>query len=530
MGTAAKRDFTCNITKNRKGLIHAEGQCLYNGCTFQYSINAQSHGPYLMRGRISAISARDGSILKVRGKSLRDRKKRLKDQGQGPTSEAFSIKSEINLNSTNRADIEKAVKKAAERLYKKYAQDILDDAREISADGMRPSQAVRVHGARFLATEKGNADTQKRKEREMMQIAAKLDAYTMDSIPQTALSSIYKELPEKTRGSRFRLLERFWSYCRDIGVYHGQNPFEQFLMKNPSGKKATPEELQRKAMQPASIPEKVERVLNQRIREASPEDAKMTGLLLIKEAGFSASEACQLRWDDVKFNQMGRPEATVQFEIQKDFSAGATHDYKRPGSPRCARELHRRAEFFQRQWGTLEGHSILEDLSGRRVESKALTAFCRDELLHCGMGAAELAPDHTEPYGIGVRLLLSNYKYRIAYRSGFQEDSGAVDYLMGHSLSGNVTADHYRSMTSPEGQDFLLNVLSRDKTFEDAPPDGTKMITTEQNGDMTKITARAKDPRRFNHVTLTVRLEPGQTLEVCAPGILQGSVKAKKVK
>lgn len=85
-------------------------------------------------------------------------------------------------------------------------------------------------------------------------------------------------------------------------------------------------------------------------------------------------------------------------------------------------------------------------------------------------------------------------------------------------------------MTSPEGQDFLLNVLSRDKTFEDAPSDGTKMITTEQNGDMTKITARARDPRRFNHVTLTVRLEPGQTLEVCAPGILQGSVKAKKVK
>ena len=256
----------------------------------------------------------------------------------------------------------------------------------------------------------------------------------------------------------------------------------------------------------------------------------MTGLLLIKEAGFSASEACQLRWDDVKFNQMGRPEPTVQFEIQKDFSAGATHDYKRPGSPRCARELHRRAEFFRRQWETLEGHYVVEELSGRRVESKALTAFCRDELLHCGMGAAELAQDRSEPYGIGVRLLLSNYKYRLAYRSGFQEDSGVVNYLMGHSLSGNVTADHYRSMTSPEGQDFLLNVLSRDKTFEDAPSDGTKMITTEQNGDMTKITARARDPRRFNHVTLTVRLEPGQTLEVCAPGILQGSVKAKKVK
>lgn len=530
MDTAEKRDFTCNITKNCKGFIHAEGQYLYNGCTFQYSANEQNHGPYLMRGRISAISARDGRVLKVRGKSLRDRKKHLKNQCQEPPAEAFSIKSEINLNSTDRVDIEKAVKKAAERLYKKYAHDILDDAREISADGMRPSQAVRVHSARFLGTESGNADTQRRKEREMMQIAAQLDAYTMDSIPQTALSAIYKKLPEKTRGTRFRLLERFWSYCRDIGVYHGQNPFEQFLTKNPSGKKAAPEELQRKAMQPASLPEKVERALNQRIQEASPEDAKMTGLLLIKEAGFPASEACQIRWDDVKFNQMGRPETTVQFEIKKDFSAGATHDYKRPGSPRCARELYRRAEFFRRQWGTLEGHYVLEDLSGRCVESKALTAFCRDELLHCGMGAAELAQDRAEPYGIGVRLLLSNYKYRIAYRSGFQEDSGVVNYLMGHSLSGNVTADHYRSMTGPEGQEFLLNVLSRDKTFEDTPPDGIELIAKERDGDAAKITVQAKKPQRFNHVTLTVRLEPGQTLEISAPGILQGSMKVKKAK
>ena len=111
----------------------------------------------------------------------------------------------------------------------------------------------------------------------------------------------------------------------------------------------------------------------------------------------------------------------------------------------------------------------MEDLSGRRVESKALTAFYRDELLHCGMGAAELAQDRAGPYGIGVRLRLSNYKCRITYPDGFQKDNGGVDYLMGHSLSGNVTADHYRSMTGPEGQDSLLNALSRDKTSDMAP-------------------------------------------------------------
>ena len=39
----------------------------------------------------------------------------------------------------------------------------------------------------------------------------------------------------------------------------------------------------RRASVPAPVPEKAERTLNQRIQEASPEDAKMTGLLLIRD-------------------------------------------------------------------------------------------------------------------------------------------------------------------------------------------------------------------------------------------------------
>ena len=94
----------------------------------------------------------------------------------------------------------------------------------------------------------------------------------------------------------------------------------------------------RRASVPAPVPEKAERTLNQRIQEAFPDDTKIPGLLSIKEAGFPAGEACRLRWEDEKFNQMGRPETAIQFEIQKDFSAGPTHDYQRPGSPRCVGE------------------------------------------------------------------------------------------------------------------------------------------------------------------------------------------------
>lgn len=225
---------------------------------------------------------------------------------------------------------------------------------------------------------------------------------------------------------------------------------------------------------------------------------------------------------------MGRSETTVQFAIKKNFSAGATHDYKRPGTPICARELNRRAEFFRAQWGILAGHYVLEDLTGKRLESKVLTAFCREELLRCGMAPSVLAPDRTEPHGIGVRLLLSNYKNFISYCSGFQQDSGVINFLQGYSLAGNVTADNYRSFTSPEAQDFLLDVLSRDKTFESPLPAGGGLVTENQTAGMTKIQVLAEKPQRFNHVTFTVRLEPEQTLEIWAQGLIRGSVKAKR--
>lgn len=523
-----KNDFSCRLSKKDGGYLHAEGQYLYNGCIFKYSFNEQKYGHYRMRGRISAISVRDGSVLQIKGKRRREITNRLKKQGKEPSSETFSMLRQINLNSTAQEDIEAAVKKAAERLYADNSLIILDDSRDISINEMRPSQAARIHCSRFLETESGNADTRRRKERELMEIAAKLDTYTMDAIPQAALSSIYKDLPGKTRGTTFRLMERFWRYCLDIGVYHGQNSFECFLMKNPAGKKVAPEELQRRALQPASLPEKVERAINQDLQNASPDNTKMTGLLLIKSAGFSSSDACKLRWDDVEFNQMGRSETTVQFAIKKNFSAGATHDYKRPGTPICARELHRRAEFFRAQWGILAGHYVLEDLTGKRLESKVLTAFCREELLRCGMAPSVLAPDRTEPHGIGVRLLLSNYKNFISYRSGFQQDSGVINFLQGYSLAGNVTADNYRSFTSPEAQDFLLDVLSRDKTLESPLPAGGELITENHTAGITKIQVLAEKPQRFNHVTFTVRLEPEQTLEIWAQGLIRGSVKAKR--
>lgn len=113
----------------------------------------------------------------------------------------------------------------------------------------------------------------------------------------------------------------------------------------------------------------------------------------------------------------------------------------------------------------------------------------------------------------GVRLLLAHYQHRITYLAGLDADNGAVRFLQGLSPAGNVTADHSRSFTSPDGQAFLLSILSRDKaSVKPAPPD--ERTQTSADGTAITTTVQAPSPSHFQQVSGTVRLEKGQYLEL----------------
>lgn len=86
-------------------------------------------------------------------------------------------------------------------------------------------------------------------------------------------------------------------------------------------------------------------------------------------------------------------------------------------------------------------------------------------------------------------------------------------FLQGLSPAGNVTADHSRSFTSPDGQAFLLSILSRDKaSVKPAPPD--ERTQTSADGTAITTTVQAPSPSHFQQVSGTVRLEKGQYLEL----------------
>lgn len=537
--SAQHDDVTYIAYPKEDGLLHVEGVCFYKGNKYTYSLNEQKQPEkpstgkfYLLRGRISLRSPSNGKVLQKKGPARRKIQNRLKADGREPSAESFSAKADLYLDTTNEKVIKEKVMEKAKKLAVKNATTLADVNNDLYAGKMPIPRAVQIYADIFLKQRKEKAhtseETLRRSKRELENLAGLLDKYTMDAVPKEALSAAYKKLSEKRRGTIFRLAEQFWEYCRDRGIYSGENPFTTFLAGNPSHKKRNIEAQQKKAQQKDSLSEKEERRLNQMIAEADVDDLGATGVLLEKE-GFTGSDVCKLSWDDVRFNQMGREETTAQIVIIKEFSAGSPHDYTKPVCSFSARELFRRAEELKSRGIDLKGRRILESSSGKRMTSKELATYCKEALLRCGVGPDALKPDPSSTNGAGSRLLQSHYHHHLR-NNGIKDGSGISEFLLGHSLAGNVTYGHYCSMTSPEAQEHLLNLLDRNKTLEPVLPDEA-VVSTERLEDGKEVMAvRAKEPWRFTQATVTVRLEPGQTLDVTSPGMIHGIAKAKAVK
>lgn len=537
--SAQNDGVTYTTNRNMDGLLHVEGACFYHGNKYTYSLNEQQRTGkpnagkfYILRGRISLHSPSNGKVLQMKGPSRRKKQNQLKADGREPTAETFSVMAALYIDTTDEKIIKEKVMEKAKKLAVNNATTLEDENGDLYAGKMPVARAVQIHADTFLKQRKEKAhtsdETLRRSKRELEKLAGLLDKCTMDAVPKGALSAAYKKLSPKRQGTIFRLAEQFWEYCRDRGIYSGENPFTTFLAGNPSRKKRNIEAQQKKAQQKDSLSEKEERRLNQMIAQADVDDIGATGALLEKE-GFTGRDVCKLSWDDVRFNQMGREETTAQIVIIKEFSAGATRDYTKPVCSFSARELFRRAEELKSRGIDLKGRRILESSSGKRMTSKELAAYCKEALLRCGVGPDTLKPDPSSVNGAGSRLLQSHYHHRLK-NNGVKDGSGISEFLLGRSLAGNVTYDHYCSMTSPEAQEHLLNILDRDRTLESVLP-GEAVVSTERSEDGKEVvTVRAKEPWRFTQATVTVRLKPGQTLDVTSPRMINGIATVKAVK
>lgn len=498
-GNWEKEGCKCTVVRdpeNHDKILKMFGAYTNGVATSVFSVRFQSKGEYDLRGSISIRSVRTGQVLRA-------------EKTGNPVS------ADIRINANTKTAIKNKIVETFERLYQAHVGVVFRDIGQSRSDDLPLSFAIHVFGREFLIKEMhATEDILKRRLREMGKIATPLDKYPMAKIPMSSLEDIRTQLGASSDdGFQF-----CWKLIRWLQVTHkffGENPFEKYYDRYP---KRTPKSLEsviEAANRAKSLPDPVFRGLAAEIASAPSGDVKTTGMLLIHNAGLSATDACNLTWQQVIFD--GVREGSCQLAVRNDETVGATHDYMHPIFPFGARELRRRYDDLIQSNPKLGEQKVLQGL-----EPKILTAHCRTRLHHLGISAEVLSQEKGKGQtGGGVKLLQKDYYYRLTYHCGMRNE-GELNFMRTLSMGTDVTTDNYRSLSSPSGQRRLQLMVKRDTRLEPMPPKRAPKI--DQSGNQTTVIATPQDPGRTTVVSMRVKLKKGDRLIVSSEEGVRGTV------
>ena len=538
-----------------------KGSYQYNDITFSFSFREDNStsSPYKLRGKVSLISPKDGYIMQVGPKKRKEistrRKKQAENEGGAAPVfepekryEAFNASRTAYLTVDNAVAVKQAVAEKAALIYGDNVAQI--DKIQHSAAKYRNvsfAQAVQMYGTRFFTTYYGAVTQRTRREYEQILriIGGYLGTTAIDQLRIEDIKRLARELWKKSgklpenrndksnkkaaekADSTFRrqltLAGKFWVYCSAIKGCNGNNPFTIFLRSYFSNK-INPKKLQRDAVTVQVLPTDIEAKLNQMIAKKT-EDGRYAAVVLVKDAGLSAKEACSIRWADVIFDNDIYD--YLRISLRRDDIAGATHDFTRPIFPFAGEVLHRRYDLLCKEYDNetvaeMPVASLLKSPE-KPLNSKALASFCKAFLTNSGFGGfIGLAREESKRHGTGVSILLKNYVHKLSHYCGLSADKSAVRFLRGQSVSKDVTADNYRSFTSPEGQWYLYSALRRDGRFQEKSGDVTTKIVKLPDG---TYRVPAQGPDRLTGAKVTVSLKAGETISCIARYGIEGTVR-----
>ncbi len=526
--------YTKDNSNEKKIRIH--GICYVNDIATKFYLNEQTNVT-LLRGRISIISPADGQILQARGKNRREKiaamKKRdspvLKHIGR---LEAFNATSELYVNTYKDNDIKKHIEKAALKLYAKYEPTI-----RIIQKGMgqtanhTAATAVTLYLEDFINKIYGtlSVKTLDSKRRAIRRVAAFVSSVSMGDITQAMIKSYARQYPKNAKHDLF-VAKHFWSFCKQKRVYNGENPLDIYFDKLVQHKRTVdPREAIREATELTCLPTEIERNLNN-IITTNIHSGEYIGLLLVKECGLPAKKACEYKWKDIKFNNDLEYTTLI---IHNYELVGAVHNYTRPITPFAA-------EILKKRYAELLNSYSKEELEKMYIASnkvnpekqlvpKVLTTLCRTALIHAGIDQYNLTTVPGELYGAGIRLLLRNIKYRLEHYCGLSSDPAAVNFLTLKSLN-NVTAEHYRSFTCPEGQNYLYSALKRDTRFTEMPESVSddEIIKEDLPDGRIKYKILPESIDKLTSFKVKLVIKPGESVEVSAPQGIICSIVVKR--
>lgn len=526
------------------GVQKISGSYWHNNVEFRFSLREQGQiSTYPYRGHISLIGP-DGKIMQMRGKLKRERLKKIRSNTQDTENtserrhEELNLSSNIYLASDNEQKIQEIIAEKAQMLYGRHIYTITDSLRERGAAlPLTFALAVQLYASSFIKADIGRVSpkTIRGHENTLVRIGAILDECAMAEIEQKHIRRLHQQLgsisgdrqdekrklADDTIRRKINLASRFWQYCREKGLFQAaDNPFSEYTSNTFSNRPDTAK-LQQAAMTAKVLSGETERKINH-ILESNIADGRYMGIAVIKDAHFASADACALSWSDIIFDDT-LPDF-VRISQQRDSIAGATHDFTRPCFPFCGLILRKRYDYLLSRYTAIELQNMpvvsAQKDPKKGLKGKDLTAFCMNILKSSGISNAQLEKlRQSSQTGVGVRLIMQNYKYKLSHFCGLSEDPAAMSFLMGLSMQADTTGNHYRSFTAPEGQRYLYVALCRDTRFKSYAENHRT-----QSRKPGQIIFRPGQPDKIIVAAVSLQIKKGETIEIHASKGVKGNM------
>ncbi len=427
--------------------IIRKGECVIHDVTMRYSLKPQSQGRYALRGSISIIDPASGRVMQ---------RKKADDK-----SKMGEIRKEINTNASNVDDIKEIIAKKAKKLYEENEINIKGAQRQRTiVDESELRILVVLYAPAFLAAKPSRSERAQAEWKRKLDKMAKLfrNKGKICNITEKQRKEVKKELGENWK-EYFVATKNFLHYLYQHYTHHTvTNPFETADLDSGNIKVVSGR------VAPELLSVKENQDMNLLIRDNLANGAYM-GLALVKEGGYSAEEACALKWSDIEFDQSHNQGVFVH--LSKESQAGATHDYTAPLFAVGARLLRERWVFLLQNYSEVEVRRMpiasAPDDPTQPLLPEVLKAVCQSAVKQCSNGEAAEGD-------AGISIILRGYHARLL-AIFHDDDDGAVQFLR-HNRLTSVQADHYRSLVEKSARHYLRTMMHRDpEEWEEMPLD-----------------------------------------------------------
>jgi hypothetical protein len=372
----------------------------------------------------------------------------------------------------------------------------------------------------FLARKKTTAKVLKQNQNALRTLCDWLDEKPIQELGDADFKRIEGMIAGDKR-KKLRLLEGFFDYCGEAGIYRGANPVTVFFDRNKSKRAAGKGPYRARS---THLDLESEKRLHDLIADNLESDLALA-IPLVKGFRMTMARVLEITWKDIEID-----DHVVLIHDHKENLTGGTHNYTAPPTKETADFLSQKHALLAQKFKTrqLVKMPVVPVEGGKKEKIAILTKHFRQMLRDAGVSADEIsrAADPHNPKaagGGGYSLLCSHYDYVLQERCGVDLDSGVGCYLRGLRIH-DTTSDYYRSLSDGTGAHYLQMIMNRDDIWSAA--EGPKRITSREEGASKVIMVPSGPPGTRTRVNSNKRifLPAGSTLMVRSPTGVEGNV------